>query len=169
MGYSISIPFSSQATRNAVIEFFANSPYLSEFQEMQKRFSHVSSQTPLAAGQDLGYRPKIDPNHLAGFHATEITRLNWAVCVWAAVKFGRHDPKGPYIYYDDEKMHIDLTQSHPTNVWANEQGVMIFDRNQNLLSCLFNPIPSKRITRFIENLNAAWEQHNTPTRKGPSM
>jgi len=168
MGYSISIPFKNQSDRDKMVAFFNQTKRLEEFEQLQNKLSPCGSRPELIEGHSLGYLPDVDPNVLAGFQATEITQLNWAVCVWAAVKVGPRDKEGPYIFYDHEKMRIDLSKTHPTNTWANDQGIVQFEREKSLLLRLLNPISNKRITDFVEKINTAWEQEHSPTVKRPA-
>lgn len=169
MSYSITVPFKSKNDRDTMIAFVNRPQFSQEFAQLQAKLSPWGSSPRLVEGEQLGYLPNVDPRVLAGFQATEITRLNWAVCVWAAVKFGKPDKNGPHIYYDNEKMPIDMSKTHPTNVWANEQGVMEFDREKGVLLRLFQPVSNKRIQQFIEKINSVWDQENTPSIKGPKL
>lgn len=169
MSYSITVPFKNKSDRDAMIAFFNRPQFAQEFEQLQAKLSPLGSSSSLVEGERLGYLPNVNPTTLAGFQATEITRLNWAVCVWAAVRFGKQGKNGPHLYYDNEKIPIDLSKTHPTNVWANVQGVMQFDREKSLMLRLFQPVSNKRLQEFIEKINTVWEQESTPSTKPPSL
>ena len=168
MSYSMTVPFANQTERDAMLAFFNRSEFVDEFLQLQQKLSPLASRASLTGGEHLGYLPNVNPARLAGFQATELTRLNWAVCVWAAVKAGRPDNKGSFIYYDSEKMRIDQSCTHPTNVWANADGVMQFGRQSGVLERLFTSLSNKRIADFIEKINTAWEHEKTNTLSIPT-
>jgi len=168
MSYSMSVPFASQTERDAMLAFFNRSEFLEEFAQLQKKLSPIAFHNQLTGGEHLAYLPKVPPQQLAGFQASALTRLDWAVCVWAAVKVGRRDATGPFIYHDSEKMRIDQSCTHPTNVWANADGVIQFDRQTGLLNRVFSTVSNKRIKAFIEKINAAWEHEKTHTPSAPT-
>lgn len=166
------VPFANTLVRDTVVDFLNRPDFAKDLKQISATLRSPFVANSLTGGENLGYLPDyVDPSCLAGFHASEITRLNWAVCVWAAVKLGQLDDEGPYVYYDNEKISIDLspTDPGPANIWSTANGVMHFDRKPSVLKKLFPNLANKRIVQFIEKLNTVWESENRLQPTAPKM
>lgn len=82
------VPFANTLVRDTVVDFLNRPDFAKDLKQISATLRSPFVANSLTGGENLGYLPDyVDPSCLAGFHASEITRLNWAVCVWAAVKF----------------------------------------------------------------------------------